>query len=205
MFLPISSWDPTAETVDEFVASRLLREHPKVFHGPRGAELARTLMAPLRIDDSRPPVQHVLPVLDGLDELQTDRIPAAIRKLHEFMAAGRPLVVTCRSREYKLITREQPGELEQAAVVEIQPVALELVYIHGGGFTYGTLDEFESAMRVIAGIATYLVDYQLAPEAKYPVQIEEIEYVVRWLFDHAAEQGVDRRRSRSAATPRAAT
>jgi acetyl esterase/lipase len=49
-------------------------------------------------------------------------------------------------------------------------------------------------MRVIAqraGIATYVVDYQLAPEAKYPVQIEEIEYVVRWLFDHAAEQGVD--------------
>ncbi len=25
-----------------------------------------------------------------------------------------------------------------------------LVYIHGGGFTYGTLDEFETAMRIIA-------------------------------------------------------
>jgi acetyl esterase/lipase len=35
------------------------------------------------------------------------------------------------------------------------------------------------------------VDYQLAPEAKYPVQLEEIGYFVRWLFDHAAEQGVD--------------
>ncbi|WP_426512111.1 alpha/beta hydrolase [Dactylosporangium sp. McL0621] len=69
-----------------------------------------------------------------------------------------------------------------------------LVYVHGGGFTYGTLDEFETAMRVIAeraGIATYVVDYQLAPEAKYPVQIEEIEYTVRWLFDNAAAQGVD--------------
>jgi acetyl esterase/lipase len=49
-------------------------------------------------------------------------------------------------------------------------------------------------MRVIAeraGITTYVVDYQLAPEAKYPVQIEEIEYVVRWLSGHAAGQGVD--------------
>jgi acetyl esterase len=57
-----------------------------------------------------------------------------------------------------------------------------LVYIHGGGFTYGTLDEFETAMRVIAeraGIATYAVGYQLAPEAKYPVQIEEIERTSR--------------------------
>src|SRR3984957_8515600 len=69
-----------------------------------------------------------------------------------------------------------------------------LVYIHGGGFTYGTLDEFEVPMRLIAeraGIVTYIVEYQLAPEAKYPVQIDEIEYVVRWLFDNAAAQGID--------------
>jgi acetyl esterase len=40
------------------------------------------------------------------------------------------------------------------------------VYIHGGGFTYGTLDEFEVPMRLIAeraGIATYAIEYQLAP------------------------------------------
>lgn len=49
-------------------------------------------------------------------------------------------------------------------------------------------------MRLIAeraGIVTYAVDYQLAPEAKYPTQIEEIDYVVRWVFDHADEQGID--------------
>ncbi|MET8154492.1 hypothetical protein ACIBSW_38070 [Actinoplanes sp. NPDC049668] len=126
VFLPISSWDPTAETVDEFVASRLRLEHPQVFRG-RGADLARMLMTPLRIDRTLPPVQHVLPVLDGLDELRAEHIPAAIRKLHEFMAAGRPLVVTCRSREYTLIMREERGALEQAAVVEILPVALEQV------------------------------------------------------------------------------
>jgi acetyl esterase len=69
-----------------------------------------------------------------------------------------------------------------------------LVYIHGGGFTYGTLDEFEVPMRLIAeraGIVTYIIEYQLAPEAKYPIQIDEIEYVVHWLFDQADEQGID--------------
>jgi acetyl esterase len=68
------------------------------------------------------------------------------------------------------------------------------VYIHGGGFTYGTLDEFEVPMRLIAeraGVFTYAVEYQLAPEAKFPTQIDEIEYFVRWLFDHAQEEGVD--------------
>ena len=29
------------------------------------------------------------------------------------------------------------------------------------------------------------------PKLQTPTQIEEIEYVVRWLFDHAGEQGVD--------------
>jgi acetyl esterase/lipase len=68
------------------------------------------------------------------------------------------------------------------------------VYIYGGGFTYGTLDEFEVPMRLIAdraGILTHAIDYQLAPEAKFPVQIDEIEYFVRWLFDNADAQGVD--------------
>ncbi|MGI5523318.1 alpha/beta hydrolase [Micromonospora sp. CA-259024] len=69
-----------------------------------------------------------------------------------------------------------------------------LAYIHGGGFTYGTLDEFEVGLRVVAeraGIITYAIDYQLAPEAKYPVQIDEIEFFVRWLFDNAHSEGVD--------------
>ena len=35
------------------------------------------------------------------------------------------------------------------------------------------------------------VDYKLAPEYRWRVQIAEGEFVVRWLFEHAAERGVD--------------
>ena len=69
-----------------------------------------------------------------------------------------------------------------------------LVYMHGGGFIVGSLDQFETAMRRLcegAGVQVYAVDYKLAPEYQWPVQIEEGEFVVRWLFDHAAERGVD--------------
>ena len=58
----------------------------------------------------------------------------------------------------------------------------------------GTLDEFEVPMRLLAeraGIATYVVGYKLAPEQKWPGHLDEVEYVVRWLFEHAQEQGVD--------------
>ena len=69
-----------------------------------------------------------------------------------------------------------------------------LIYLHGGGFIVGSLDQFETAMRHFAegsGAQVYCVDYKLAPEYQWPVQIEENEFVVRWLFEHAAERGVD--------------
>ena len=78
----------------------------------------------------------------------------------------------------------KPGPAEGAA----------LVYLHGGGFVVGSLDQFETAMRRLSegsGAQVYCVDYKLAPEYQWPVQIDENEFVVRWLFEHAAERGVD--------------
>jgi acetyl esterase len=69
-----------------------------------------------------------------------------------------------------------------------------MIYLHGGGFIVGSLDQFETAMRLLAessGAQVYAVDYKLAPEYQWPVQIEEGEFVVRWLFEHAEKRGVD--------------
>lgn len=69
-----------------------------------------------------------------------------------------------------------------------------LVYLHGGGFVVGSLDQFDTAMRRLSegsGAQVYSVDYKLAPEYQWPAQIEEGEFAVRWLFEHAAERGVD--------------
>src|SRR6202044_4228652 len=78
----------------------------------------------------------------------------------------------------------KPGIAEGAA----------LVYLHGGGYIVGSLDQFDTAMRLFAetsGAVVYAVDYKLAPEYQWPVQIQEIEFVVRWLIEHAAERGLD--------------
>ncbi len=69
-----------------------------------------------------------------------------------------------------------------------------LIYLHGGGFVVGSLDQFDTAMRRFcegSGAQVYAVDYKLAPEYQWPVQIQEGEFVVRWLHEHAAERGVD--------------
>src|ERR1700728_5223313 len=55
-----------------------------------------------------------------------------------------------------------------------------LIYVHGGGFIVGTLDQFDTAMRLfseISGAQVYSVDYKLAPEYQWPTQIEEADFV----------------------------
>ncbi len=69
-----------------------------------------------------------------------------------------------------------------------------LIYMHGGGWTVGTLDQFEAPMRIFAeqsGAQVYGVGYRLAPEYQWPVQIDEGELAVRWLAEHGGERGVD--------------
>ncbi|THY27161.1 hypothetical protein D6D01_04211 [Aureobasidium pullulans] len=62
--------------------------------------------------------------------------------------------------------------------------AAALVYFHGGGYTVGSVDEFENGLRLLAeesGIQVYGVDYKLAPEYRFPIQLDEYSAVIDWL------------------------
>ncbi|KAJ4399887.1 hypothetical protein N0V85_005897 [Neurospora sp. IMI 360204] len=59
-----------------------------------------------------------------------------------------------------------------------------LIYSHGGGYTVGSVDEFENGLRLVAeesGCQVYAVEYRLAPEFKYPVQLDEYSAVIDWV------------------------
>jgi acetyl esterase/lipase len=62
--------------------------------------------------------------------------------------------------------------------------AAALVYFHGGGYTVGTVDEFENGLRIVAeesSVQVYAVEYRLAPEWRFPTQLDEYEAVIAWL------------------------
>jgi acetyl esterase len=72
-----------------------------------------------------------------------------------------------------------------------------LLYLHGGGFVLGNLDTHDRIMRILAarsGAAVLGVDYRLAPEHKFPVQLDEIAATLEWLAGHGAELGIDAKR-----------
>jgi acetyl esterase len=69
-----------------------------------------------------------------------------------------------------------------------------LVYFHGGGWVWGSVDTHDSAARELAAageVATVSVDYALSPEARFPQALEECAAVVRHIARSGADWGLD--------------
>jgi acetyl esterase len=69
-----------------------------------------------------------------------------------------------------------------------------LVYLHGGGWVWNSIDTNDRIMREYAhatGCAVVGPDYALSPEAVFPQALEECLGVLRWLAKHGAEWGLD--------------
>jgi len=69
-----------------------------------------------------------------------------------------------------------------------------LGFLHGGGWAMFSLDTHDRVMRELAaraGVAVVGIDYALSPEARYPVALEQVVDVVRWLQANGAKHGLD--------------
>ncbi|MDT7797844.1 MAG: hypothetical protein QOI78_1277 [Actinomycetota bacterium] len=126
VLLSLASWDPGREHLDRWLARRLADNHPALLnvrvYGPD---------APTRLVLGG----HVVPILDGLDEMPADLRVAALDALDQTMAVGRSLVLTCRSAEYEQATRESATVLGAATVVRLEPVARQeaITYLSARG------------------------------------------------------------------------
>ena len=87
--------------------------------------------------------------------------------------------------DVRVLILRPPGATEPLPVV---------LYMHGGGWVLGSASSHGRLARELAvasGAAVAFVDYALAPEAKYPVQIEQSYAVARWLTAEGAGHGLD--------------
>jgi acetyl esterase/lipase len=110
--------------------------------------------------------------------------------------AGRPFPADVTTTDRHLITADgaklalrwyakhgQDGEPGPAAV-----------YYHGGGMILGNIDLVNSTVAgyvSASGVPILSVDYRLAPEHPHPTPSEDAYAGLVWLYEHAAELGVD--------------
>lgn len=67
-------------------------------------------------------------------------------------------------------------------------------YIHGAGWVFGNAHTHDRLVRELAvgvGAAVVFPEYDLSPEARYPVAIEQNYAVARWVVTDGASKGLD--------------
>jgi acetyl esterase len=69
-----------------------------------------------------------------------------------------------------------------------------LLYLHGGGWVIGSIEEYDTLGRILAartGMTTVLAGYRKAPEHPYPTPVEDAWAALAWTDRHRAELAVD--------------
>ena len=72
-----------------------------------------------------------------------------------------------------------------------------LLYMHGGGFTVGSLATHDVLCRQLSRLAHCAVvslDYRLAPAHRFPVAVQDSWDALTWLHQHAHQWGLDAQR-----------
>jgi acetyl esterase/lipase/alpha-beta hydrolase superfamily lysophospholipase len=69
-----------------------------------------------------------------------------------------------------------------------------LVFVHGGGWTIGSIDDFDSSIRRLAnssGLLVAAMDYRLAPENPFPAGLNDVIATVKWIKENGESIGID--------------
>lgn len=72
-----------------------------------------------------------------------------------------------------------------------------LVYLHGGGFTIGSIATHDVLCRHLSHLAhcaVLSVGYRLAPEHRFPMAFEDAWDAVKWVAEHGSKKGLDAKR-----------
>ena len=71
------------------------------------------------------------------------------------------------------------------------------VFIHGGGWVFHNLDDYDDVCRRLAmqsGHAVLSINYRLAPEFPFPTPLEDCLTATRWAHENAGSLGCDAKR-----------
>lgn len=69
-----------------------------------------------------------------------------------------------------------------------------LIYFHGSGWVVANIDVADTFSRSLAnrtGCVVAAVNYQKAPEHKFPIPFDDCYGATRWVFDNASDLGLD--------------
>ncbi|MFJ7990079.1 alpha/beta hydrolase [Streptomyces sp. NPDC096351] len=132
---------------------------------------------------ARPPFLYQIPVAEG-------------RKAVGDVQSGEGVAMPAVDEEWVTVHGGPTGEVRARIVrphgsTGVLPVVL---YLHGAGWVFGnahTHDRLVRELAVGAGAAVVFPEYDLSPENRYPVAIEQNYTVARWVAREGHHKGLD--------------
>lgn len=115
VLLSLSTWDPHGEPLIGWIARRLREDYPALRNHDGYNRTAATELVGER---------RVLPVLDGLDELEAHVRAPALAAVNRALAGGMSVILTSRTAEFNAAV-DQEDVVTAAAVVVAEPVSVE--------------------------------------------------------------------------------
>lgn len=84
-------------------------------------------------------------------------------------------------------------DLYQPANIEQLQTAPTVVWIHGGGWVSGSKEHARGYFKLLAsqGFNVVSVEYQFAPQAIYPIQLQQIDHALNFLQLNAAQYHIN--------------
>ena len=177
------------------------RHHPPTQpHHPAHAPAPAAYVAPAHAPHLTPAMRQVLqgmaraarPALHSLTPAQARAAYEAGAQVLELPPA--PLA---RVEDLHLSARDGvalPARLYAPSTEAALPL---LLYLHGGGFTIGSVATHDVLCRELARLSGCMVvslDYRLAPEHRFPTAHNDAWDALQWLAQHAASLGADPQR-----------
>jgi acetyl esterase/lipase len=98
--------------------------------------------------------------------------------------------VRARGPEMRSVRDLRVGELAVRLYRPLAEATPLVVYLHGGGWTLGSLESHDRVCRRLAegaGVAVLAVDYRLAPEHRWPASVDDTVAVLLWVASAPVE------------------
>lgn len=161
----LASWDPRT-SLHEWMAGELVGNYPFLVDHENGRQIAARMVR-----------GHILPILDGLDEVRD--CGAALRRIEDELA-GRSFVLTCRAEEFAAANAGHP--LHQAFIVHLQPMRADEVRDYLLGYEPGdgrgrleplaaALDDQPGGPAATALRTPFMMSLAVAPGEPVPAEL----------------------------------
>ncbi|MET8162271.1 NACHT domain-containing protein [Sphaerisporangium sp. NPDC005289] len=113
VLVPVNGWDTTAHPrLHDWLATRLARDYPALTAPQFGPAAAKALL-----DHG-----HILPILDGLDEIPHQARTAVMSALNRWLADSDQFILTSRTSEFATAVDQAGDVLTAAAVITPAPI-----------------------------------------------------------------------------------